>query len=254
MAAWVADLQAVGYAFPPVRAGPPGGAKPAQVAPVALPRTPQTWQRHRDIVLVVAASDAGGAGVGAAALEALRAAYRPLFGRVVFTGGAERPAGLPGADPWVACHGGAQAHYACLANVMQQVAAPAGGGYLMVTDDSLLAHCQVGRMHPGRVWFQRAVSAAGEDLTAWLDAAGEKGEGGLGGGRKWHFSPDDVEKVSSVLETFRKGGLKSTFGVEQKLGGKVRAGAPQRTAHDPQKGFPALSMGFHRRVWWRSTS
>ena len=167
-------------------------------------------------------------GASAAHLELLRAAYRPLFGKVVFTGGAERPAGLPAGEAWVACHGGAQMHYACLANVMQQAAAPAGGGYLMVTDDAVLAHCQLARMNASRVWFQRAVDAAGEDLTSWLDAGEKAAEGGGLGGHKWHFSPDDVEKVSTVLDTFRKGGLKSAFGerVEQKLGGKVRARLP----------------------------
>lgn len=225
MAAWVADLQAIGYAFPPVRGQAPSG-KPLQ-PPVALPRTPQTWQRHRGIVLVVTTS-----GGSPGALELLRAAYRPLFGKLVFTGASERPVGLPASEAWVGCQAGAQGqmHYACLANVMQEVAAPGGGGYLMVGDDAVFSPCQIGRMNANRVWFQREVAAAQGDLTAWLDAGGDMAaEGGALGAphSKWHFSQDDVEKVSTVLDTFRKGGLKSALGerAEQKLGSKVRVAA-----------------------------
>ena len=64
MAAWVRDLQLVGYTFPKVRAAPSNtlilapGARPTprpapQLTPAPLPRTPQAWRRHRDIILVI---------------------------------------------------------------------------------------------------------------------------------------------------------------------------------------------------------
>ena len=58
MAAWVRDLGRVGYAFPEARpaaadAARLGGAQSAPAPAGQLPRTPQSWRRHRDIVLVL---------------------------------------------------------------------------------------------------------------------------------------------------------------------------------------------------------
>ena len=121
MAAWVRDLQAVGYAFPKVRAPTPNpSARPTepQLPPAPLPRTPQAWRRHRDVILVIVFnSDFPG---WLDVYRALREAYRPLFSKIVYTGFEERPPALPAAEAFVTCQGErGSLQYACFANVMQ---------------------------------------------------------------------------------------------------------------------------------------
>ena len=139
MAAWVADLQTVGYTFPAARgasapasrsaSGSIAGARSTQhpqqqpgrsteAAGVALPRTPRAWHRFREIVLVIVFNVEF---PGLAEVQRqLSEAYRPLFGSIVWTGLETRPEALPASERFVACDGGAGwLQHACFGNVMQ---------------------------------------------------------------------------------------------------------------------------------------
>lgn len=139
MAAWVADLQTVGYTFPAARgasaaaprsaSGSVGGARNSQHLQqqpgrspegrsVPLPRTPRAWRRFREIVLVIVFNVEF---PGLAEVQRqLSEAYQPLFGSIVWTGLKDRPAMLPASERFVACDGDdGWLQHACFGNVMQ---------------------------------------------------------------------------------------------------------------------------------------
>jgi hypothetical protein len=228
MAAWTADLQAVGYTFPPVRSQAAAGKAhaPPQLAPAQLPapRTPRAWRRYRDIVLVINFNIAYAG--WRETYEILMEAYRPLFSKIVITGFASRPPELPASQLFSSCEGGRGAwQYACFANVMQEHPAPAGGGFLILGDDTLINPCQMADFNTSRIWYQRVVTAQQDDgLHAF--------EGPDNDRAMWHWQGDVVAKMHRILESFRSSSTKSKFGahVTERIGKnltKVSADCPE---------------------------
>jgi hypothetical protein len=174
MAAWVADLQAIGYAFPPLHRQQTASAALGRRAtlleapgkqPAVAPRTPMHWQRHSNIVAVVVFNIAYDG--WETTYKILKEAYTPIFGTVVFTGQVQRPEGMPTSERWVECEGAAGAlQYACYANAMQEYPAPADGGHLILGDDTIISHCQLQRFNASKVRPQ--APAAPRDALASL--------------------------------------------------------------------------------------
>ncbi|EIE18111.1 hypothetical protein COCSUDRAFT_49414 [Coccomyxa subellipsoidea C-169] len=207
---WEQDLKAVGYRFPKRQKRRP--AEPASVE-VARAHTPASWRRYDAIILVVNFNKAYDGMLKV--LELLREAYQPIFSRIIFTGGT-RPSEFPGEERWVECDGsGGSMMQSCLANVMQEVEAPHGGGYLMLGDDVIISHCQLAAFDPKKVWFQRAVEAKKENLRSFVDDMAALGNGGT-----WAFSHDQINAVHRVFRRFMTGPLQNRFGkqISQKLG------------------------------------
>ena len=225
MAAWTADLQAVGYTFPAVRLQPEVSRADAPLLmEQPLPRTPRTWRRYRDIVLVVMFNRDYTSWLETCRI--LMEAYRPLFSKIVITGLQERPTELPGNELFVSCEGaGGTVQYACFANVMQEIAAPAQGGYLILADDTLINHCQMQDFDRSKVWYQRAITAEqDEGLKVFEDPESV----GL-----WHWNGMRVPQLRRILENFRSSSTKSKFGarVNEQIGEdltKVCAYCPYR--------------------------
>lgn len=163
MAAWVADLKAVGYTFPERAVGHSVLAEPAPAfsgpdrtsagkPPAVVPRTPLHWKRHGNIVVVVVFNLAYEGWENTYRL--LKEAYTPIFGTVVFTGQVNRPEGMPKSERWVACECAVGAlQYACYANAIQEYPAPADGGHLILGDDTIISHCQLERFNASKVRF-----------------------------------------------------------------------------------------------------
>ncbi|DBA66265.1 TPA: hypothetical protein ACH3X2_002525 [Trebouxia sp. C0005] len=162
MKAWVADLTAAGYHFPPLLA--PGADSQLKVMEDSVGNVPHahhypvSWHRYPDIILVVMFNKAYSGYKSTASL--LHNMYMPVFGHVVFTG-QHVPDGLQKDIAWVPCTNasGGQLMHKCLGHVMEMYpmtdATPAGG-YLMIGDDTIFDNCAMQGMNRSKIWYQHA--------------------------------------------------------------------------------------------------
>jgi hypothetical protein len=108
--------------------------------------------RHEDIVLVIMFNLPFEGWLEVQKL--LKKAYAPIFGRVVFTG-FHSMEGFPREDTWVSCesdfHG--RMMYTCFGNVVAEIEAPPTGGYFIIGDDSIFAHCQMMGFDKTKLWY-----------------------------------------------------------------------------------------------------
>jgi hypothetical protein len=216
MAAWTADLQAVGYTFPAVREQ---AAQPAPEQQQQQPaRTPRGWRRYRDIVLVIMFNSQYATWLET--YETLAEAYRPLFGKVVITGFSERPAELPANELFVSCEAqGGMYQYACFANAMQEHPAPATGGHLILGDDTLITHCQMQHFNRSKVWFQRVIKPQKEDILEVMRGQPEPFNESI-----WHWRTSNVPDMHRALERFRGGTTSNKYGkrITEHLGDNIQ--------------------------------
>lgn len=174
MKAWVHDLKAIGYKFPPVKEQ--SMTAPLLVVPserASIPTAP-AWNRQYDVVAVINFDNPYPGFIDI--ISVLQKAYRPLFQKVVFTG-FKKPAGLPDHIFWVDCNSpGGIFRYSCLANVAEQVPVAKTGGYLFLSSDAVFSHCQLSSFNPSRIWFHTNVTVVHGKAGTASTRAGHRGQ------------------------------------------------------------------------------